>query len=246
MNLKVLASSSKGNCYILESSGKKLLLECGINVKDIKRGLGFDFRNVVGCLVTHEHLDHSKSAKDLLDLGVNVYTSAGTAVMRELEYHRLNIVKARETYQIGHFTVIPFDVQHDAAEALGYLILDTKTGEKLLFATDTFYLKYQFEGLNYILVECNYIKDILEENIDKGWVPKSMSNRLLRSHFSLENVKEFLKANDMSTVRKIVLLHLSDGNSDAKRMVSEIEELTKVETVVADKNIEIELEMFPF
>lgn len=56
MVLKVLASSSKGNCYILESSGKKLLLECGINIKDIKRGLNFDFREVVGCLVSHEHL----------------------------------------------------------------------------------------------------------------------------------------------------------------------------------------------
>lgn len=246
MKLKVLASSSKGNCYILESSGKKLLLECGVNMKDIKRGLNFDFRDVAGCLVTHEHLDHSKSSKDLLDLGVNVYTSAGTAVMRELEYHRLKIVKAKESVNIGHFTVIPFDVQHDCAEPLGYLILDNKTGEKLLFATDTFYLKYQFPGLNYILVECNYIPEILDSNIEKGWVPKSMSNRLLRSHFSLDNVKEFLKANDMKTVRKIVLLHLSDGNSDAKRMIREIEELTGVETVAADAGLSIELEMYPF
>lgn len=56
MILEVLGSSSKGNCYILKSAKDILILEAGVNVKDIKLALNFNFRDVVGCLITHEHL----------------------------------------------------------------------------------------------------------------------------------------------------------------------------------------------
>jgi len=56
MILEVLGSSSKGNCYILKSAKDILILEAGVNIKDIKLALNFNFRDVVGCLITHEHL----------------------------------------------------------------------------------------------------------------------------------------------------------------------------------------------
>jgi len=61
---------------------------------------------------------------------------------------------------------------------------------------------------------------------EAGLVPPALKKRILKSHFSLENVKEFLKANDLSRVQEIWLLHLSDGNSDAERFKREIQELT--------------------
>jgi ribonuclease BN (tRNA processing enzyme) len=59
-------------------------------------------------------------------------------------------------------------------------------------------------------------------------------------------VKDFLQANDLSEVRKIVLIHLSDGNSDAERMVREIKELTGKDVEVAENGKEIALELFEF
>lgn len=56
MRLKVLASGSKGNCYILQSPTGSLLIEAGIPWKEIQKGLDFDLRQVVGCLISHEHL----------------------------------------------------------------------------------------------------------------------------------------------------------------------------------------------
>lgn len=191
-------------------------------------------------------LDHSKSALDLMSLGINVFTTRGTADMLNLKHHRLNIVSSKNPFDLDGFSILPFDVQHDAAEPSGYLIQCRQTGEKILFATDTFYLKYQFEDLNYILIECNYIPDILIQNIDNGLIPGQLQKRLFKSHFSLDNVKQFLQSNDMGSVRKIVLLHLSDGNSDAERMVREIEELTGVTTVVADPGLVLDLELYPF
>ena len=101
-----------------------------------------------------------------------------------------------------------------------------KNGKKVLFATDTYYIRYKFTGLTHIIVECNYSMKILNENIASGRVPKLMKKRLMRSHFSLENVKDFLKANDLSKVEEIWLLHLSDNNSDEDLFKREIQALT--------------------
>ena len=246
MKLKIVASSSKGNFYILESNQHKLLLECGINIREIKKTLKFDFKNIDGCILTHEHGDHSKSAKEIMNLGIDLYTSKGTAEALKLNHHRLNKVSDLIPFELETFRIIPFETQHDAKEPLGYLIQEKATGEILLFATDTYYIKYKFPGINYIMVECNYIKGILQDNIDKGLIPKAMYKRLLNSHFELDNVKEFLKASDLRETTKIILLHLSDGNSDARKMVKEIEDLTQIETIAADKDIDVDLRMCPF
>ncbi len=226
MDIKVLASGSKGNCYWITDGTTPLLLECGISIKQIRRGLGFGLTQVAACLVSHEHQDHSRALKDVLKAGVEVYTSPGTIEALGLEHHRLRPVKSKDTFHIGTWTVRAFETQHDAQEPLGFLLHSRASNERLLYATDTYYIRYKFPGLTHIMVECNYAKDILYRNVENGSVPGVLKNRLLTSHFSLENVKEFLKANDLSRVQEIWLLHLSDGNSDAERFKREIQELT--------------------
>lgn len=146
--------------------------------------------------------------------------------------HRAKAVKSKEQFNIGTWTILPFETEHDAAEPLGFLLANA-AGDKLLYATDTYYVRYRFRGLSHIMVECNYSVDILRANVEAGIVPAELKNRLLRSHFSLENVKEFLKANDLSKVQEIWLIHLSDGNSDAERFKREIQELTGKPTYIA-------------
>ena len=56
MRLKVIASSSKGNCYIIGSKEEILILECGVTFASIKKGIDFNLDKVVGVLISHEHL----------------------------------------------------------------------------------------------------------------------------------------------------------------------------------------------
>jgi phosphoribosyl 1,2-cyclic phosphodiesterase len=226
MDIKVLASGSSGNCYLVSDGVTPLLLECGISIRKIRQGLGFGLSTVAACLVSHEHQDHCKAITDVLRAGVYVYTSPGTIEALDLEHHRLRPVRAKETFKVGTWTVRAFETQHDAQEPLGVLLKSNVTGERLLYATDTYYIRYRFPRLNYIMVECNYAMDILEDNVRRGLVPEVLKKRLLTSHFSLENVKEFLKANDLSKVQEIWLLHLSDGNSDEERFKQEVMQLT--------------------
>lgn len=224
MEIKVLASGSKGNCYLLKSGDSSLLIEAGIPYKKIQQGIGFGVTNLDGCLISHEHGDHSQAVKDLMKTGVDVYTSLGTAAALKLSGHRLKFMVAGGQFYIGSWLVKPFNTQHDAAEPLGFLI--AKDGEKCLYATDTFYLKYRFRELKYIMLECNYELGILNQNIQSGSVPAPLKKRIMTSHFSLSAVKDFLAANDLSRVKEIWLLHLSDSNSDSARFKKEIQELT--------------------
>lgn len=141
---------------------------------------------------------------------------------------------------------MPFETEHDCAEPLGFLIQYKPTGEKLLYATDTYYLKYKFNNLNYLLLECNYITDIVKQNLEDESLHRQLYKRTLKSHFSLENVLEFLRSNDLTQVRKIILIHLSDKNSDYKRMKLEVERLTEKDVIIADKNMNIELNLYNF
>ncbi len=227
-----LASSSRANAHIITDGISPLLLDCGLSIKELRRRSGFCLTDLAGVLVSHEHKDHSRAAKDLLKAGMDLYTSQGTAEALGLDHHRLHIIQARQQFQVEDWTVLPFETQHDAKEPLGFLL--ATGGEKILYATDTFYIRYRFRGLTHILLEVNFAQDILDANVESGLSP-AHRRRVMRSHMSLETAKDFFRANDLSKVREIWLCHLSDGNSDAERFKREIQALTGKPVYVAKK-----------
>jgi len=241
----VVGSSSHGNAYILETGDGSLLLECGVPFKMIKQALGYDLSRVCGCLLSHEHKDHSKAAQDIMLAGIEVYASWGTFNASMLGGRRTNVIQPLKQFAVSSFTILPFQVEHDAADPMGFIIQHPNEG-KLVFLTDSYYSKFRFKDPNYIMVECNYILDILKANVEAGIVDEARKNRLLQSHFSLDHVKDFLAANITTETRKVVLIHLSDDNSDAARMQREVQESTGIETVVADAGMEIDLDLYPY
>ena len=226
MEINVVASGSRGNCYIISDGKCKLMLDCGIPYPDIQEACGFNLVDEIsGVLVTHEHSDHIKAAKHLMKNAVNVYASQGTFDAAHLSGHRAKVLMSLHPTHIGTFTVLPFEVEHDAEEPLGFLIYSEATKERLLYFTDTYYLKYQFRQLNYIMGECNFSTEIAEEHIRKGHMRPELLARLHKSHMTLEHFLDFLKANDMSGVRLIYLLHLSDANSNEAAFISKVKEI---------------------
>lgn len=232
LEFKAFASGSNGNLYALSDGNSKLMIECGLPYKEIQRALKFKISEVSGCLLTHCHADHSKSIGDIIRVGIDVYTSKGTIDALGLSGHRVHTIKAKQQFRIDNWRIMPIEAIHDSPEPLAFLIANDK-GERCLFATDTAYLKNCFVGLNVIAVECNYSLDILKRNVAAGLVEPALKNRILQSHFSLEHVKDFLKANDLSKVQEIWLLHLSNDNSDEERFRREIQGLTGKEVYIA-------------
>lgn len=230
LDIAIHATGSTGNCYTV-SNGKAtvIMLDCGLPYNRIQKLTGFILPDAV--FITHEHQDHVKAAKDFMKRGVDIYTSAGTAEVENLEGHLLHIMKNRQSVSIDGIVVSAFATQHDAVEPLGFLLDDGE--DRLLYATDTYYLHYRFPGLTKIMVEANYCNEILTENLRYGKLPKTLERRLRESHFSLENLKKFFLANDLSKVKEIWLIHLSKGNADPVMFKREIEALTGKPVYVA-------------
>ena len=228
IEIKSLASGSSGNLYRIDDGNSALLLEAGIKLRDIRKGLDFKLSQIAGCLISHEHQDHSRAVVSMMKMGIDIYLSQGTLDALALSGHRVNIIKAGKQFNIGGWAVLPFETQHDANEPLGFLL--ASGGYKILYATDTAYLKYRFNGLSHIAIECNYSERILKANKS---ISSYLRQQIVRNHFSLKNVKDFLKANDISKVQEIFLLHSSDANSNAEMFKREIQELTGKPTFIA-------------
>jgi phosphoribosyl 1,2-cyclic phosphodiesterase len=246
MKLKVLGSSSSGNCYILENDNEALILEAGIKLAEVKRALNFNLKKIVGCLLSHEHGDHSKYMNEFLNDAIPVWASEGTIHNTEIKGFRLPLIlTAGHLLKIGNFQIIPFETKHDAAEPVGFFINHEETGN-ILFATDTYYLPNRFAGLNNILLECNYRMDILEKNMQNGRISVAQRNRTLQSHLSYETCLKTLLGNDLKAVNNIVLIHLSNDNSHEKDFVNGIQQETGKTTLAAKPGMIIEFNKTPF
>jgi phosphoribosyl 1,2-cyclic phosphodiesterase len=246
MNLTVLASSSAGNGYLLTNGRETLIIEAGIRLKSVKGALNFSLTGIAGCLVSHRHGDHSKYIREYAMAGISILTSRDVMDRQDPLIARTMCRELSEGkgYKTGNFKIIPFSVEHDVP-CLGFLINHPETGN-ILFATDTYLLEYTFPGLNHILIEANYFDDRLEDNIVSGRVHPSQRPRLLQTHMELETCKDILRANDLSKVVSIVLLHLSSDNSDEERFVREVREITGKQVFAAKRGLTIDMNINPY
>ena len=239
MVLKVLGSSSQGNCYILENKNEALIIEAGVRFIEVKKALGFDIRKVSGCLITHQHNDHAKYIKAMVESGFPTLALEEVWTAKGVTGSRAYCIERGKGYRFGRFKVLPFDACHDVP-CVGYLIDHPETG-RIMFLTDSCMCEYVFPGLNQVMIECNY-SDAKVEAINAGRTLPSQRERLMTSHMELNTCKGFLCANDLTNVANIVLLHLSDNNSDEKNFVSEIERQTGKVVYAAHTGLEIELD----
>lgn len=232
------ASSSRGNLYrvISDSFRTQLLIECGLPIKDIRKCLGTQMNKIDGVLVSHEHKDHSKAIHEFLKVGIDIYTSKGTlTAIRAEKSPYIHFCESGKVINIGDITVLPFKTNHDTAEPLGFVLRDTE--DIVLFAIDTYNIEYFINKVTKLMIECNHSYEIIDKKVAAGTLNKKRAERLVRSHFSFENLKNWLKRNDLTGLKEIYLLHLSKTNADPIQFQKEIEELTGVPTYIADENI---------
>jgi phosphoribosyl 1,2-cyclic phosphodiesterase len=246
MKLKIVGSNSAGNCYIMEGeNGEALLIECGLRFKKIIQALKYDIRYVAGCLITHSHGDHCFAVNDVLAKGIKVWATAGEhKAMGTVGHHNARISQY-VPFEVGSFDVVAFKVVHDTPEPVGYLIRHDECGT-VLFLTDTVYSPYKFSGLVNVIVEANYCQTVLDRRLAAGENPKFLHDRVIESHMSIAHCKDLLRANDLTHVNNIVLIHLSDGNSDACRFKKEVQDITGKNVHIAEAGMEITFNRTPF
>lgn len=209
-----LYSTSKGNCTLLVSEGRGLLIDCGISRASIIRALneiGFPLAAIDGLLLTHEHSDHIKALPLLVQKDrLSVYASRGTLDAAGIEGtdHR------NEPFEIGNFRIIPIPTSHDVADPCGYRI--EMEGKAMAIVTDTGKItpamQQQLCGCRLIMLESNYDPDLLEN----GDYPAQLKRRILSSkgHLSNNDCAAMLALMALEgEMKTAVLAHLSDNNN---------------------------------
>lgn len=230
MEIKIIASGSTGNAYTVSDGFTTLLIECGIPFKRLQIACDFRLNDIAGCICSHSHSDHIKAAHQLAFYGIDIYASAGTLTACGLSGHRVHPIKAMQRFEVGAFSILPFETEHDAAEPLGFLIGNSYLNETLLYFTDTFYLKYKFTGsVTHIMGEANYSTEILAENIRNDPNTGARKSRLIESHMSIDNFIEVLKAMNLSRIKQIYLIHMSEANSNKAEFKERVQRLTGAE-----------------
>lgn len=216
LQIDSISSGSKGNAYLVSDGETRILIECGVRIEDLHKATDYELSKVAGCLVSHQHNDHCKALPAVMSSAVNCYAPAEVFDARGVHGHRGIPVVPGQQFRVGTFTVKAFPVEHDVVN-FGYLLGSNKTRDKLLYFTDTFYLKYKFTGLTYIMGEVNHDGMTVKHNNDERRA------RLAQTHMSIDTFCDFLRANDLHSVKAIYLLHLSDTNSDEKEFVRRVQ-----------------------
>ena len=240
MKLICLGSSSSGNCYILDDGKEILVIEAGLPFAEVKEAIDYEVSRIVGVLSSHEHGDHRKYLHEYHEAGLRVIEG------NVLHYCNLYIGDERATYELKSFTVNTFECIHDVP-CFGYVIDHPDMG-RLVFVTDTEYVKYVFPGVNHIMVETNYAQDILDENVNSGEIPKVLRDRIMKSHMSFDTARKMVEANKSSTLMNVIMCHLSRRNSDHKRFMADMQETAGrfCNVHVAKRGMEFDLSKFPF
>jgi phosphoribosyl 1,2-cyclic phosphodiesterase len=220
--LTCLGSGSAGNCYLLHNETECLVIEAGIPFKEVKKALDFNISKIMGVVVSHEHGDHAKYLHEYIKVGIPVMAPSMGHVTGEL------------TAISNPFAVRTFPLVHDAP-CTGFLIEHPEIG-RLLFATDTEYIRYKFKSLIHIMIECNYSRVLLRESYHE-----SLQDRIKLTHMELDTCKDFIQANESHDLRTVCLLHLSDRTSDETVFQKEVQELVECPVYVASKGMEYEL-----
>ena len=202
----IIASGSKGNCTYISNKDTRILIDMGISLIRLKKGLeeiGRNVSDINGIVYTHEHSDHLSGFRFISPK--KSYATDGTAPSS-----LCNIVEYNMPFNIGSFKITPFKTSHDAKKPCGYLIEDENS--KLVYMTDTgIFLE---ENLN-LIKNPDYL--IIESNHDMGMLmgsnrPMILKQRIKSDVGHLCNEDSAFATSKIigSKTKEIVLAHLSE------------------------------------
>jgi phosphoribosyl 1,2-cyclic phosphodiesterase len=226
------ASGSDGNCYLVESEGTTLLVECGrpyTQIRDLVEGVGVELDAVAGIVLTHAHGDHSRSARHLSATHrVPIYASRGTLGALNLDDGSLAIpIESGKSYSIGQLDIKPFAVPHDCREPLGFRF-ESGSGHAAI-ATDLGWVPAnvarQFRELDLLILEANYDPHLLHS----GTYPYFLKQRVSGTYGHLSNsaAGEAIALCRDRAPGAVWLAHLSEHNNSPRHALQTVSRILR-------------------
>jgi len=235
VSVSVLASGSRGNSTVIESSQARILVDVGISCRETLRRMlraGEDPSKLSAIVITHEHQDHVTGLGVLARrLKIPVYITGHThqqwqcwvrgpetkqcRLYEDDKAHleRCEHFRAGQRFTIGDIEILPFTIPHDAADPVGFVF--RVEGLKIGMATDLGYMpasvKVHFRGCDALVLESNHDLEMLRG----GPYPWSVKQRVMSrvGHLSNDSLAEFFSTDYDGGAAFLVLAHLSEANN---------------------------------
>ena len=180
--------------------------------------------------------DHCKALANVMAAGIDIYSSQGTLeAAGALGSYRAKPVLADKVITISDaFKIMPFKVNHDAVDPLGYIIYDRIDKKYLYWSMDSSHLENRFDiAFDIIAIELSYEKERLEWQLDTGNINLALAKRLLTSHAEKQTTMDYIdKFCNLYQCREIHLLHTSSSRLDRPQAKREFEKKFFVKTFI--------------
>ena len=191
------------------------------------------------CYYTFPFPDHCKGVKDIKDYYKGkYYSNKETLEILPVIKEYKEEISGGVIFSIETFNIIPFELHHDV-KCYGYLIKDTISNSKILYITDTGEINYDFNDVDYFLIESNCDEEELTYEDYK-------EVRLYDTHLSMQQTSQFLKNNANYNTKKIILCHISSSEENYLKHKEYVEkELNNndIEVIALDPHMKEQVEI---
>ncbi len=217
-----LFSGSTGNSTYIATKNGSILVDAGASFKGMSAAIeaaGGSVEDIKAIAVTHEHIDHVKGLKILLNKTKIPLIASKETAEALLEADRIPegtqiIIAENSGIEINGIVLTRFATSHDCVGSSGYSFL-LPDGKKITVCTDlgivTDTVRNAITGSDVLLFESNH--DI--EMLKRGPYPPQLKMRILsdKGHISNATCASELKTLLKGGTSRFILGHLSQKNN---------------------------------
>ena len=225
MKICSLASGSKGNCLYLESGDTRVLIDAGLSLRETLLRMderGIDPVSVHAVLVTHEHIDHIRSAGSFARK-FKVPVLASHVMRRKAEKYlaktRVIEFEAGTLFQFRGVSIDPFPITHDSCDPVGFIVesREGKCGSATDLGVATRLVADKLRGCRFLNLESNHDVEMLMN----GPYPWDLKQRIKSRHGHLSNEDSLTLLHELahSGLEALVMAHLSEVNNHPDHVV---------------------------
>ena len=226
MKVKVIASGSTGNSYLVFTDTTHILLEAGVSHHKILTHV--NAKDINAILVSHEHSDHVIGLQAVMNKATNatLYLSKGTYEGLKFQPDPARTMIIDSPIQVGDMKIEKYHLSHDANEAIGFKITDSE-GKMLSLITDTGYVTdetyFATRNSDMFILETNYDEELIWEDDDSPYgyhLRKRIDSDW--GHLSNKQAAEFIvSVLDVTDKKpKFLLGHISKSNNTTERILT--------------------------
>lgn len=247
MKIVNLSSGSKANSTFVGLNETKILIDAGLNLKQLEESLveiGENILNINAVFVTHEHIDHIRAIKSLAKkYDIDFYFHEDV-----LQANSIQEIKFKEgrlhtftnnIVNVGDLQIKPFEISHDALRPVGFVVNAFGSSSKAGFATDlgvvSETVKKELLGVKIVFLESNYD----EEMLFGGSYPFILKQRIAGEKGHLSNTQSLELARFLfeNGTKCFVLSHISENNNTYEKALTNFVDYFESNNIKLNKDV---------